>query len=86
MQILGLNLKRNERKIIVLAILTQSELTAREILKKMNNSTSIGSLCTLLKRYQDWALLNRKNKNGVYFYNLTEKGKKKLDYLKNEMI
>ena len=74
-------MKRNQRKILVLELLTQKELTAREILKKMNNEITIGCMCTLLKRYQKWALLNRKKKKGNYFYSITKKGLKRLEYL-----
>ncbi len=82
-------MEKNQRKLITLRILNNPNywLTAREILEKMNNEITFGCLTTLLHRYFNFGYIRRrKNTKGHFIYKLGKNGKKKLEYLKNEMI
>jgi len=78
-------LKRNERKIQILSILSKSSvLSAFEIRKKLNDTT-ISSIMALLLRYHKWGLVKRKKYLGIYQYSISQKGIERFIYLKNNI-
>ena len=73
---------RNERKKYILALLNHSTktFTSREI-ADLCYPVSYSSICTSLKNYYEQGLLRRKRKNEIFFYNITQKGIERLEYL-----
>jgi len=81
--------KYNLRKLEILLILKNvgngKELTSNQILNHITDNIKISCVCNLLKRYHKWNLVKRKKKDKRYFYILTEKGEKRMNYLIKEL-
>ena len=76
----------------ILEILANSRnpLTSRDVLKVINEKVSIFNVMMLLCKYFKFGLLNRKNiygkgnKRKQYLYRITQKGKERLNFLKEK--
>lgn len=77
---------RNERKKFILALLNNmnTPYTAKEIHDLCSN-VSLSSICASLKNYYTQGLLERKKENGIFVYQITKKGIKRLEYLENNI-
>lgn len=74
-------MKRNQRKIQILQILSNNDkLNTHEIHNRLKNTT-LSNVSALLLKYYRWHIVNRKKENGYYYYSINKKGKERLNYL-----
>lgn len=76
-------MKKNKRKIQVLAILTYSNKgkTASEILELCEPRCTLGSLMTSLNKYRKYNLIKKQKQDNKFVYSITKKGEKRLNWL-----
>jgi len=77
-------LRRNQRKIQILSILSESNLISAEDLSYNIDETSTANIMALLLRYYRYGLVKRKKFLGKYRYSISQKGIERMNYLRNK--
>ena len=77
---------RNQRKLQVLTVMASNGYAYTSSLLASKLNLEVHNARTLLKRYSNMGLLNRrKSKQGAYVYWISEKGYRRLEWLKGHV-
>jgi len=77
-------MRYNETKKYILETLEENDMDARSIYESLSESTniSIRAVQMALLRYYRWGLLDRTREDGIYHYEITDKGIERLNWLR----
>jgi DNA-binding transcriptional ArsR family regulator len=77
-------MRYNETKKYILETLEESDMDAQSIYEILNEFTdiSIKAVQMALLRYYRWGLLDRTRDDGIYNYEITDKGIERLNWLR----